>query len=170
MWRQGENGFDIFGGELINSKEKSSHIAELNGLCDWRQAHGADSIWTLAYEGGTIETEEVMAARNQGSDHLVIHTLDTYLLSPHRRALSRPIGEEGLGRRGRGGGAFPRRGEGGAVRREPVGVEVSHRGQRTSSNALGLRVLQGFGPRDDRRKTGSSGLTGLEIDDRNLHY
>lgn len=160
----------LFYGVLINSKEKFSHIAQLNGLCDRRQAHGADSIWALAYEGGTIETEEVMAARNQGSNHLVIHTLDTNLLSPHRRPQARSIGEEGLRRRWRGGGAFPRRGEVGAVRREPVGVEVSHRAERTSGNTLGLRVLQGFGSRDDRRKTGGPRLTGLEIDDRNRYY
>lgn len=60
-----------------------SHIAELNGLCDWGQAHRADSIWTLAYVGGTIKTEEIMAAGNQGGDHLVIHTVDAYLLSSH---------------------------------------------------------------------------------------
>lgn len=75
----------VISGEIkVIPKENVSHIAELNGLCDRRQAHGADSIWTLADVGGTIQTEEVMATGNQGSDYLVIHTLDTNLLSPHR--------------------------------------------------------------------------------------
>lgn len=50
-----------------------------------------------------------------------------------------------------------------------MGVEASRRAEWSSGHALGLRVLQGFGPRDDRRQAGGPGLTGLEIDDRNLH-
>lgn len=147
-----------------------SHISELDGLCDGRQAHGADRIGTLADAAGAIQAEEVMAARNQGSNHLVLQTLDTDLLAPHHRSQAWAIGEERLGRRGRGGAAFPGGREGGAVRRKPVGVQVSRRAGWTSADALGLGMLQGFAPRDDGGKTGGPGLTGLQIDDRNLRH
>lgn len=49
-----------------------------------------------------------------------------------------------------------------------MGVRVPRRAEGGSGNALGLRVLQGFGPGDDGRKTGGPGLTGLETDGRVL--
>lgn len=60
--------------------KNKSHVAQLNGLRDRGEAHGAHGLWALADLCGTIETEQVVAARNQGSDHLVIHTLDADLL------------------------------------------------------------------------------------------
>lgn len=153
-------------GETEPKEKKGSHVAELNGLCDRRQAHGADGVWALANVAGTIETEEVMATGNQGRHHLLIHALEADLRAPHRRARARPVGQEGLGRRGRGGGAFPGGREGGAVRREPVGVQVPRGARRSSGDAPGLRVLQGFGPRDDRREARGPGLTALQMGDK----
>ncbi len=103
-----------------------------------------------------------MAAGNQGSDHLVIHAVDADLLSSPCRSEPRPIGEGGIRRGGRGGGAFAGRGEGRAVRGEPVGIEGPSRAERPSVNTLGLGVLQGFGPREGWRESRRPGLTGLE--------
>ena len=144
-------------------KKIKSDVAELNGLCDRGQAHGAHGFWTLAYLAGTIETEEVMATGNQGSDHLVIHTVNTYLLSPpRRRSQPWPIEEGGVGRGGRGGGALTGGGEGRAVGGEPLGVQGPGQAQGLSVDTLGLRVLQGFCPREGRGEPGRPRLTGLE--------
>lgn len=120
-----------------------SDVTELYGLRDRREAHRAYGVWTLAYLGGTLETEEVMPTGNQGSDHLPIHTVDTDLLSSPCRYQPRPVGEGGLGRGGRGGrsGAFAGRREGRAVGGEPVGIKGSGRTKGPSVDALGLGVL-----------------------------
>lgn len=102
-----------------------------------------------------------MAAGNQGSDHLVLHALDAYLLHPPGRAERRPIGEGGVGGR-RGGGAFAGGGEGRAVGGDPVGVEGPGRPERPSVNTLGLRVLQGLGPRKGWREAWGARLAGLQ--------